>query len=125
MKVENIHDEDELYRRIWRDHFKPDGSVSSAAFQNTTNTFDMSVDLGRLTTPEKTAMGRFDLGVAKFSAKLARQFEQDVFHDPVPENYAHSTVRGQKSRSVRRHFAKGCEVIVYPKEGASNTVGAA
>jgi hypothetical protein len=67
MSAEEILNEDELYRRFpdvfW---LRDDGRISSAAFQNTPNTDDMSVDLARLTTPQKTAAVYPGCGVASF-----------------------------------------------------------
>ena len=73
MEIIRIFDEEELYRRIPEMFFKQNGKVSSAAFQNTTGTEDMSVDLARMTTPETTALGKPDFGVAVFTAGFAKK----------------------------------------------------
>ncbi len=114
MKAEEILNEDELYRRFLDVYLKYDGSISSAAFHNTSNTDDMSVDLARLTTPEKTVSEYPGLGVASFLAGLARKLKQQVLHDPIPTNIAHSTVRGKKTRSISKKLAEGSTPILLP-----------
>lgn len=114
MKAEEILNEDKLYRRILDVWLKEDGSISSAAFQNTSNTDDMSVGLARLTTPEKTVSEYPSCGVASLLAWLARKLRQQVLHDPIPTNVAHSTVRGKKTGSIKKKLAKGSAVILLP-----------
>jgi hypothetical protein len=114
MNVLEIYGNDELYRRIPQYWVKPNGSLSSASFQNTTGTDDMSVDLGRLTTPEKTASIKEGCCVASFYAMLARKNKQEVLHTPVVENYAHSSVRGKKTKKIRREFVNGSTIIFEP-----------
>ena len=111
MHVLEILNEDELYRRIPLFWMKPNGNPSSAAFQNSTGTDDMSVDLGRLTTPEKTASVKEGCGVASFYASLARENKQEVLHTPSVKNDAHSSVRGKKTKSIRRKLANGSKSI--------------
>lgn len=114
MKTEEILNEDELYRRFLDDWLKPDGSISSAAFQNTSHTDVMSVDLASLTTPEKTVSQYPPCGVAGFLAGLAIKLDQRVLHDPIPGNIAHSKVKGQKTRGIRKKLAKGSTVVLPP-----------
>ncbi|MCK4815888.1 hypothetical protein KA005_08960 [bacterium] len=114
MKTEEILNEDELYRRFLDVWLKDDGSISSAAFQNTSHTDEMSVDLARLTTPEKTVSQYPTCGVAGFLAGLARKLEQRVLHDPIPGNIAHSKVKGQKTKGIRKKLAKGSTVVLPP-----------
>lgn len=114
MQIVEILDEDDLYRRVPPLWMKGDGSITSGAFQNTRDTDDMSVDLGRLTTPEETALAMEGCCVVSFKAKSARRNEQDVFHDPEKDNYAHSTVRGKKTNRIRRELKKASIVILGP-----------
>lgn len=114
MQIVEILDEDELYRRVPSYWLKEDGSVSSAAFQNTSGTDDMSVDLGKLTTPEVTASAVKDCSVASFQTEFARKNNQNVFHNHMIDNYAHSTVRGKKTSGVRKRLAKVSIIIFTP-----------
>ena len=97
MNIIDILDEDDLYRRVSSFWIKESQKLSSGAFQNSSGTEDMSVDLGRLTTPELTASVKEGCGVASFSAGLARLNKQKVLHTPMLENYAHSSVIGKKT----------------------------
>jgi len=115
MHVIEIFDKDVLYRRVPFYWVKFNGNLTSAVFQNTTGTDDMSVDLGRLTTPEKTASVKEGCGVASFYASLARRNKQKVLHAPMVGNYAHSSVKGKKTKSIRRKLAKGSTIILYPE----------
>jgi hypothetical protein len=116
--LELIDDNDELYRRFTKDQIKDDGTVSSGAFQNTSGTDGMSVDLGRLSSIEKSS--RFNgliFGVASFYARHAIQHNQIIFHDPDYEhdNYAHSTVKGnKKSGKIRKALASCAKVKFNP-----------
>jgi len=116
MKIIDIFDEDDLYRRVPSLWIKENGNPTSAAFHNSSNTDDMSVDLGRLTTPEITASEQEGCGVASFSAGLARINKQEVLHTPNNENYAHSSVIGKKTKSIRRKLAKGSNIIYLPSD---------
>ena len=116
MKIIDILDEDDLYRRVQSFWIKDDGKPSSAAFQNTSGTDDMSVDLGRLTTPELTASVQEGCGVASFSAELARINKQKVLHIPIPENCSHSSVIGKKTNSIKKKLARGSKIIYLPPE---------
>lgn len=116
--LEFIDDNDEIFRRFNKDQLKEDGKVSSAAFQNTSGTDGMSVDLGRLSSVEQTSQFRgLIYGVALFHAGHARQHNQIVFHDPDYEydNFAHTTVKGnKKSGKIRKLLADGAIVKFNP-----------
>jgi len=114
MNIETIHDEDELYRRVAELWIKESGKLSSAAFQNSSGTDEMSADLARLTTPQATALHRTNFGVASFLAGVARELNQEVFHSPASENYAHSTVKGRKTGSIRKKLVKKSTLILLP-----------
>jgi len=114
MQTERIFNEDELYRRFLDVWLKGDSTISSSAFQNTSNTDEMSVDLARLTTPEKTVSEYPNYGVGSFLAELARKLGQQVLHDPIPGNAAHSKVKGNKTKSIKKKLAKGSTVVLFP-----------
>jgi hypothetical protein len=114
-RTEEILDEDDLYRRFPNEYLDDYGNLSSAAFQNTTGTDDMSVDLARMTTPEKTAVDNEIYGVAMINAGFARSNNQIVIHSPSIDNNAHSTVRGNKTRGIKKKLAESAHVILRPK----------
>ncbi len=114
MDIIEIADADEMYRRFWNYHLKDNGKISSAAFQNTSDTDEMSSALARLTTPRETASNDPNFGVASFFAGSARELDQRVFHDPVENNLAHSTIKGKKPPRIRKKFAKISNPILLP-----------
>jgi hypothetical protein len=118
MPPEIIEDKDDLYRRVHFMTIKDNGDVSSAAFQNQKGTDEMSVDLGRLTTPQATTLGDPSYGVASLKAGLARSLGQDVFHHPEGGNCAHSTVKGHKPPPIRKQLRDGSKLVLSPGPSA-------
>jgi len=114
MNIETIYYVDALYRRVAESWIKESGEISSAAFQNAVGTDEMSVDLARLTTPQTTALNESNYGVASFLAGVARELDQEVFHSPTQDNVAHSTVKGEKTRSIRRKLGRQSTLILWP-----------
>jgi hypothetical protein len=114
-KTEEIFDKDDLYRRFPNEYIDENGNLSSVAFQNTTGTDDMSVDLARLTTPEIAALDNNIYGLSIIKTGFARSLNQIVFHSPLEDNKAHSTVQGKKSRSIRKKLAESALIILKPK----------
>lgn len=112
MAQEEIFDSDELYRRFPKLYLRPDGTLSPGAFHNTSGTDKMSVELAKLTIPQKTALDNPTFGVASFQAGLARSLNQEVFHDPQHANNAHSTVRGNKTPSISNKLAKAAKILI-------------
>jgi hypothetical protein len=115
MAQEEIFDTDGLYRRFPKQYIHDDGTISPGAFQNTSGTNDMSVDLARLTTPKQTASNSIECGVVCFSAGFARRLNQEVLHTPEDSNHAHSTVRGKKTKGVSRKLAVAAQIVLYPQ----------
>jgi len=115
MNIETIYDDDELYRRINEQWIKENGDISSAAFQNTSNTDGMSVDLSRLTNIEKTTLNNPIYGVASLITIDVRNLDQEVFHSPEQNNNAHSTVKGKKNNRIKKALAKLATPIHYPE----------
>ena len=122
---EEIENADDLYRRIHPDHINPvTQEVSSAAFVGY-DSFNLSVDLGRLTTPDicMNAAARFQtkcVGVAAFTAGSARALSFLVEHEPLSEDHpdgpnpAHTLVIGEKDKPGRRpakSLARACRWV--------------
>jgi len=97
--IEEIADEDWLYRRLALNHFRSDGTVNRTAFmRNSTPPKkgkepdpEVSVDLARLTTPPNSAVGslaaagRPNQGIATLQANFPRGLDLEVVHAPVME----------------------------------------
>lgn len=121
MDIVEIQDADELYRRVHPHHLKPDGTVSSAVFKGS-DSYELSVDLARLTTLEETfqrgrLMGRECIGLAVLTVQLARKLSQEVRHDPLgPDtlggpNPAHALIIGHKTEPIAKQLARNCHFI--------------
>jgi hypothetical protein len=118
--LEQIADDDLLYRRLAPFHIKPDGSVSSAAFKLRGRPDPgVSVDLARLTTPQATLARAprpgFGLGVPV--AGGPRALNLTVHHDPLPDNPAHAMIEGQRpdDRQAPRRLAEMSRVLFVPR----------
>jgi hypothetical protein len=120
-ELEEIADEDELYRRLSKlSHIKRNGKVSSAAFKrNKKPENSISVDFAKLTTPQE-ALARigedrkeqFVLGV--LVAGYARSIGFCVRHDPLPDNRAHSLIEGQNDGEKCNLLAEATTILNEP-----------
>jgi len=121
-----IADEAPLWRRIPPDWWVFDGNLgrvrpSSQAFSDHANGSPMSVVLGN----EVLAEGRSSADVlaghggfclASITAALAREKEQGIRRDPLPDEPAHAEVFGRKRMSVKNAFAKQATWVVPPPD---------
>jgi hypothetical protein len=53
-------------------------------------------------------------GLVQFSAALARRLNQGVSHTPTPEEPAHGSVTGEKTRGVINSFKSESELLIEP-----------
>ena len=103
-----IHESDRLLRRIQfldPNFIKPDGTPSSASFSLRKGENGLSVDLERLTTYEKSITDRFKFRLFSIEASETKSLGLDNQHDPQLENYAHTLIIGNFSRSISRKLA--------------------
>jgi hypothetical protein len=112
-----ISESDRLLRRVQFLHpnfIKPDGTPSSSSFSIKTGENGLSVDLERLTTYEKSILdkNRFRLFFLNTSATVNLGLKN--IHDPQPENYAHTLIVGNFSRSVCRQLSALAQRINFP-----------
>lgn len=123
-----IEDDSPLWRRIPPKHFVYDENLqcrraSSAAFSdNPKDKSPMSVVLGdevlaASRTAESVLEGHEGFGLVSFLAGLARQFKQGIMRKPLDEEPAHAEVFGEKTRGVRRAFAKNCQWVIRMPDG--------
>lgn len=116
MPLETIADSDDLHRRLAPSHVTA-GVVNSAAFvTNRMPDNEISVDLARLTTPEQTLRDRPHFGIGSIRAAAARKLGFEAIHDPLPDNHAHSLLRGQNSKPLCRLLAEQTVLIVAPRQ---------
>ena len=124
-----ISDDAALWRRIPPWHFVFDKNrgrwrAASAAFENHPNGTPMSVLLATLMQrenrgPRQALGGLGDYALASITAGLVRRCEQGVAHEPLPDEPAHGVVFGNKTKSVRRRFAREAEWVIPPPETQS------
>jgi hypothetical protein len=115
--LEDIADEDELYRRLLPMHINEDGTVNSAAFKRRGKPeIEISVDLARRTTVVETLARAphrgFGLGVLR--AASVRQIGFAVRHDPQPDNGAHCLIVGENTKQRCRLLAEATVVRIAP-----------
>lgn len=122
-----IPDDCELLRRvplrrdiniIW-DHNLQRWRPSSASFENHHSGTPMSITLrteleegGR--GPADVLKGHNNFGLAAITAGIAREQNQRVVRDPLPEEPAHGLVVGKKTKSISRAMAKSAKWIIPP-----------
>lgn len=111
-----LEDGDEFYRAINpKVHLKPDGTLASAAFYNSSNTNEMSVDWADQSTPAQT-VGRFPnwpsgKRVASVSAGTYWDYDQSIKYSPNTNNRAHTSIVGAKPPSVRKGLARAAKML--------------
>jgi hypothetical protein len=107
--LDEIRDDDVLYRRLANHQVNKDLTVNSSAFKRA-GSFEtaISVDLARMTDPQtsvdRAGRARFRLG--RFEARHARELGFDVKHDPLPGNPAHVLIRGPNDQEIARTLAR-------------------
>jgi hypothetical protein len=112
-----IDEADELLRRIHPAHIIMDQKLgakrpASAAFDNTSGTNRMSVDLRKLLSCVKDCIKDYpNYGIAVFEVALAYELNQTVENSPRSENLAHCDVIGEKPPSVKRKFALRSQLL--------------
>ena len=115
--MEELADEDELYRRLAPHHFRDDGTVNSSAFKRGKG-YDpaVSVDLARLTnSPADTLRTRPDFGLGVLPVGDVRALGLTVRRDPLPRNPAHCVIEGLASKDQARRLAAMTRVLVRPR----------
>ncbi|MGH2559591.1 MAG: hypothetical protein ACRDJH_11045 [Thermomicrobiales bacterium] len=109
-----IGDDDELLRRLAPDHVTK-GAVNSLAFSGRSHEAnEISVDLRRLTTEERTLASRPSFGLGVLQVGDVRAMGLEIVHDPVEGNDAHCLIVGEYSKAVTRYLAKLTRVVKAP-----------
>ena len=124
-----VCDSDPLWRRIHPDQVLFDRNLgswrpSSAAFNDHPNGTPMSVVLGNdvlkaSRSPEALLNDHAGYSLASVTAGLARSCEQIVYRAPVADEPAHAEVKGVKSKTVRKRFAKEAAWVVLRRQTGS------
>lgn len=107
-----IKEEDNLYRRFPLSD-EPKYSVfwkiengqkipSSAAFKTKKEEDGLSVDIEKLTTPEKSCGNNNEYGLVSFGAKIPLENEHSCIHDPKEDNQAHALIVGDTNKIAKK-----------------------
>lgn len=116
MPPETIADTDALLRRLALNHVKPNGVLTSVAYQcRGFPDEEISVNLERLSSVEHTMMPKPGAGVARVEAGPVRQLGLRVEHDPVPDNYSHSLIKGASTIEKCRQLSEITTILVFPR----------
>jgi len=121
-----IPDNSDLWRRIHPDWIVYDENIkswrlSSQAFNDDPEGGPMSVVLApEVLASRRSAadiLARFTgYSLAAVTAALARELNQGVKRDPVPDEPAHAVVVGKKTSSVRKTFSRKARWEIPPAE---------
>lgn len=114
---EYIPDSDHLFMRVPIRTFARDGVLSAGAFKN--HGEGMSTDWDKYATAAATrARGRMppeEYWVVGMNVGAVREVPgQTVHHPPLPDNRAHTDVRGEKDEEVRVKLRRLSLVVIPP-----------
>ncbi len=120
-----VSEDAELWRRIppvWavRDENAGGVRVSSAAFDNSRDGSPTSVLFAAIVLEggrrDMDVLARFDgYALVSLTAGQARQCNQGVARDPLPDEPAHAYVFGPKSKQNKRCLARHAVWVIYPE----------
>lgn len=108
---------DQLLRRVQfldPNFIKPDGTPASSSFALKKGEDGLSVDLERLTTYPKAIQERSRFRLFALNAGYTNSLKLENVHDPLPDNPAHSLIKGAITRGVSKKLAASAIRINYP-----------
>jgi len=100
---------------LWRRHTTPDWikdtngtkRVSSAAFKGSPHDLELSTHAAKLTTLEWVFNSKpYALGVGEIVARMARDLELAVEHDPDDDDASHTVIHLTAQKGIREKQAK-------------------
>lgn len=119
-----IPDSAVLWRRIPPAWVVPDENhggrrVTSAAFDDSRDGSPLSVLLAYVVFetdrgPENVLCGFAGYGLASITAGDARRCDQGVMATPLPDEPAHASVFGRKTKAIRKRLADGARWVIAP-----------
>jgi hypothetical protein len=115
---EEIPPEDDLYMRVHRRWYGPDGELDLGCFRNHPNkqSDGMSTDWSLYSTPlacQARAREAWNNGVLAMNVGEVRSIpDQTVQHTPIPENQAHTDVFGPKNSRTRLYFGRIYKIAI-------------
>jgi hypothetical protein len=125
---QSIADDAILWRRIHPNHFIHDENrgglrPSSAAFANHKSRQVMSVILADVSLrcdrgPNEVLALYSGYALAAITAGTARECQQAVVPEPLPDEPGHAVVAGEKTKAVMRRLAAAAVWIIAPSTAA-------
>ena len=122
--MEEIDDDDDLYRRLIPTSVNRHGVVTRGAYYRGGMQPDpeISVNLARRSSIAATLQGGPPgCGVGVIKAGAARAIGLDVRHDPIEGNDAHALILGASSRDACSRLAEATRVLLPPSGPALPT----
>jgi len=110
IKIIDIEDDDDLYRRIHPHFQKENGKISSAVFKQR-NPY-LSIDVAKLTTPEKSLANYPDFGLASIVTKSVRNLSLEVYHQPKIDSYAHGIIEGNITDATAKKLTNYARLVI-------------
>jgi hypothetical protein len=92
---------------------KDNGKICSTCFHIRPNEGGISVDIEHLTTYEKSIQDREKYRLLLLNAGDVQNLELITEHDPEPNNYAHSLIKGNIDKKISRKLAEISKIINY------------
>ncbi|NLN25162.1 MAG: hypothetical protein GX163_05845 [Bacteroidetes bacterium] len=113
VQKEIINSTDRLLRRIPQnpDFIKEDGVLASTCFTKKKGENGVSVDLERLTTHAVSIKDKERYFLYYIEASVSEEQGLENVHDPLPDNYAHSLITGNITRSIAKRLAAAASKI--------------
>jgi hypothetical protein len=114
----DILDSDFILRRVptyLPNYIKPDGSITSRAYQKKRAEDGVSVDLEKLSSFEKATLGDKRFRLLKLNAGVIRHDINDglnTVHNPLPENDAHGLIIGHITEGKQKQLLKNSVEVI-------------
>jgi hypothetical protein len=116
----DIADSDFVLRRVptyLPNYVKPDGTITSRAYQKKREDDGISVDMERLSTLEKAILGDKRYRLLRINVGIIRHPINDgldVVHSPIADNDAHSLITGHITESKQKQLLKNSAEVIVP-----------
>jgi hypothetical protein len=120
MELVDILNSDFVLRRVpthFPNYIKPDGTITSRAYQKKRDEDGVSVDLEKLSSLEKATLGDKRYRLLKINVGIIRYDINDglnVVHKPLTENDAHSLITGHITEGKQKKLLKCSTEVTAP-----------
>lgn len=109
--IEEIPDDDFLLMRVHKNHISPEGLMPIAFREHEGG---MSTDWAKYSSAIQTrnrvvnyGKDPLNYGVVNLHVQKVRLLDnQSVIHRPIPENYSHTDIVGEKTTEIRLNFLR-------------------